>query len=237
MSSTPARPTRSASASRRRSSRSGPIWLGLVLAAAAPLAQAADGCALPLGRGWPPATENHGSAVEQLLAAKAEPRLSLTLLPERGTESGVMLIPGAGEDADWTLRHAVPSERVQTWSRSRGGGALELRVDQEVENEEAPIPAALAQRMLATWKRALEQAAPADKAAEFHDGEQLSFVVDGLRVSGARPGCGVGETLMEQASLLTEAANESAGKRERRWRALGESLDELEQQLQAAPAP
>ena len=131
----------------------------------------------------------------------------------------------------------MPDERVQTWSRSRGGGALELRVDQEVDNEEAPIPAALAQRLVSGWKRALEHAVPADKAAEFRDSEQLLFVVDGLRVSGARPGCGVGETLMEQASLLTEAANESANKRERRWRALGESLDELERQLQAAPAP
>ncbi|MET4729972.1 hypothetical protein ABIE09_003786 [Lysobacter enzymogenes] len=211
--------------------------LGLAALLVAPLAQAADGCTLPLGRGWPPATENHGSAVEQLLAAKAEPRLSLTLLPTRGTESGLLLIPGAAADADWTLRHAVPNERVQSWSRSRGGGALELRVDQEVDNEEAPIPAELAQRLVAGWKRALEQAVPADKAAEFRDSEQLLFVVDGLRVSGARPGCGVGETLMEQASLLTEAANESAGKRERRWRALGESLDELERQLQAAPAP
>ncbi|QWP79248.1 hypothetical protein J5226_00875 [Lysobacter sp. K5869] len=211
--------------------------LALALALAAPLAQAADGCTAPLGRGWPPATENHGSAVEQLLAAKAEPRLSLTLLPTRGTESGLLLIPGAGGDADWTLRHGVPNERVQVWSRSRGGGALELRVDQEVESEEAPIPAALAQRLIAAWKRALEQAVPSDKPAEYRDAEQVLFVVDGLRVSGARPDCGVGETLMEQATLLTEAASASANKRERRWRALGESLDELEQQLQAAPAP
>jgi len=210
--------------------------LGLAALLVAPLAQAADGCTLPLGRGWPPATENHGSAVEQLLAAKAEPRLSLTVLPTRGAESGLLLIPGAG-DADWTLRHAVPSERVQSWNRSRGGGALELRIDQDVDKDEAPIPAALAQRLVAGWKRALEQAVPADKAAEFRDSEQLLFLVDGLRVSGARPGCGVGETLMEQASLLTQASDESAGKRERRWRALGESLDELERQLQAAPAP
>lgn len=221
---------RSASVSRRLA------WLGLAAVLAAPLAQAADGCRLPLGRGWPPATENHGSAVEQLLAAKAEPRLSLTLLPTRGTESGVMLIAAAADGADWTLRHATPDGRVQVWNGSRGGGALELRVDQDVDSEEAPIPAALAQRLVATWKRALEQAVPADKPAEYRDSEQLLFVVDGLRVSGARPDCGYGETLMEQATLLTEAANESAGKRERRWRALGESLDELERQLQAAPA-
>ncbi|QQP95501.1 hypothetical protein [Lysobacter enzymogenes] len=212
-------------------------WLGLAAVLAAPLAQAADGCVAPLGRGWPPATENHGSAVEQLLAGKAEPRLSLTVLPTRATENGLLLIPGAGADADWTLRHAVPNERVQVWSRSRGGGALELRVDQEIDSEDAPMPAALAQRLVAAWKRALEQAVPADKPAEYRDADQLLFVVDGVRVSGARPDCGVGETLMEQATLLTEAAGASANKRERRWRDLNESLDELDKQLQAPPAP
>ncbi|MEH6418107.1 hypothetical protein [Pseudomonas sp. CGJS7] len=221
--------SRNAPASRRLA------WLGLAVALAAPFAQAAE-CSFALGRGWPPATENHGSAVEQLLAAKAEPRLSLTFLPTRGTESGVLLIPGAG-DADWTLRHALPSERVAVWNSARASGALELRIDQEVENEEAPMPAALAQRIVAAWKRALETMAPQGKAAEFQDKDQLLFVVDGLRVSGARPDCGVGETLMEQVGLMIEASNESAAKRERRWRALGESLDELDKQLAEAAAP
>lgn len=202
----------------------------IVLALAAPLVQAAGACSFALGQGWPPATENHGSAVEQLLAAKAAPRLSLTYLPLRGVESGLMLIPGGGEGA-WTVRHAVPSERVRSWSSSRAGGSLQLRVEQEVENEEAPIPAELAARVLSGWKRALSAMAPADKPAEFHDKDQLLFVVDGMRVSGLRPNCGVGEILMEQASLMTEASNESESKRERRWRALGESLDELDRQL------
>ncbi|MGO1070225.1 hypothetical protein [Lysobacter sp. CA199] len=224
------RSSRNASASRRLA------WFGLAAVLAAPFAQAADQCSFALGRGWPPATENHGSAVEQLIAAKSEPRLSLTFLPTRGAESGLLLIPAAG-DADWTVRHALPSERVAVWNSARASGALELRVDQEVENEEAPIPAALAQRVVATWKRALETMAPRDKPAEFQDKDQLLFVVDGLRVSGTRPDCGAGEPLMEQVSLLIEASNESASKRERRWRALGESLDELDKQLGEVAAP
>lgn len=224
------RSSRTASASRRLA------WLGLAVALAAPFAQAADHCVSTLGRGWPPATENHGSAVEQLLAAKTEPRLTLTYLPTRGTESGLLLIAGVGA-SDWTLRHATPNERVAVWNSGRASGALQLRVDQKVDNEEAPIPAALAQRVVAAWKRALASAAPQDKPAEFQDKDQLLFVVDGLRVSGVRPDCGVGETLMRQASLLTEAANESASKRERRWRQLGESLDELDKQLAEASAP
>lgn len=218
---------RSGSASRRCAS------FGLALILAAPLAQAADVCTFALGRGWPPATENHGSAVEQLLAAKAAPRLSLTYLPQRGVESGLMLIAGEGE-GDWTVRHAVPNERVQSWSSSRSGGALQLRVEQEVDKEEAPIPLELAVRVVSAWKRALMTMAPDDKAAEFHDKDQLLFLVDGIRVSGLRPDCGVGETLMKQAGLMTEAANESESKRERRWRALGESLDELDAQLAQA---
>lgn len=215
----------------RRLGRLGPIALLL----AAPLAHAADECRVSLGRGWPPATENHGSAVEQLLAAKAEPGLRLTYLPARGAESGLMLIPGEG---DWTLRHATASERVAAWSSSRRSSALELRVDQEVENEEAPMPAALAQRIVASWKRALSTLAPEGKPAEFHEQDQLIFVVDGLRVSGVRPDCGPGESIMEQVGLMTEAANESESKRERRWRALEESLDELDQRLaEAASAP
>jgi hypothetical protein len=215
---------RSGSASRRCA------LFGLVLFLAAPLAQAADGCTFALGRGWPPATENHGSAVEQLLAAKASPRLSLTTLPQRGVESGLMLISGEGE-GDWTVRHAVPNERVQSWSSSRSGGALQLRVEQDVDKEEAPIPQELAVRVVSAWKRALTTMVPEDKTAEFHDKDQLLFLVDGIRVSGLRPDCGVGETLMKQAGLMTEAANESVSKRERRWRALGESLDELDAQL------
>jgi len=218
---------RSGSASRRCA------WFALALSLAAPLAQAADGCAFALGRGWPPATENHGSAVEQLLAAKAAPRLSLTYLPQRGVESGLMLIAGEG---DWTVRHAVPNERVQSWSSSRNGGALQLRVEQEVDKEEAPIPQELAARVVGAWKRALTTMAPQDKPAEFHDKDQLLFLVDGVRVSGLRPDCGVGETLMEQAGLMTEAANESISKRERRWRALSESLDQLDAQLAQAGA-
>ncbi|MEI2456811.1 hypothetical protein [Lysobacter firmicutimachus] len=223
-----------ASASRRPRRRGLSVCALAALLSVAPLAQAEDDCRAALGRGWPPATENHGSAVEQLLAAKAAPQLSLTYLPARGAESGLLLIPG---DGDWTLRHAAASERVAAWASSRNGGALQLRVDQEVENEEAPIPAPLAQRLVASWKRALATIVPEDRGAEFTDKDQLLFVVDGLRVSGLRPDCGAGELMMDQAGLLTEASNESASKRERRWRELEESLDELDRRLSEASAP
>ncbi len=211
------------------------LRLGLALLLAPLAAQAADDCRLALGRGWPPATENHGSAVEQVLAAQAKPRLRLTQLPVRGVESGLMLIPGNGERADWTLRHATASERVAAWTRSRNGGALEMRLDQEVETDEAPLPAELGQRLVDAWSRTLAAAVPADRPAEFHDKDQLLFLVDGLRVSGLEPDCGPARRLLRQAELLTEAADESPAKRERRWRELAESLDELDRELAGNP--
>src|SRR5690606_41189805 len=64
-------------------------WLLSLALLAMPLAQAAE-CELQLGHGWPPATGNHGDAVEGLLVADAAPALQLTWLPKRGTESALM---------------------------------------------------------------------------------------------------------------------------------------------------
>lgn len=200
---------------------------------AMPSARADDGaCRLALGRGWPPATENYGTAVEQLFFAGARPALSLTRLPAQRVESGVQLIAGEGE-GDWTLRYTVADERVDVWS----GGRRELRVGQQPEVVQVPMPATLARRVLADWQRVLGTQVPADRNAEFHDGEVLLFVVDDpaggepLRVSGLQPGCGPATALMEQLDLMIEATDDSDEKRFKRWRELEESLDQLEQSL------
>ena len=156
---------------------------------AVPAARADDEvCKLDLGRGWPPATENYGSAVEQMFFAGARPTLSLTRLPARGVESGVQLLAGEGE-GDWTLRYTEADERVDVWT----GGRRELRVDQRPEVVEVPMPATLARRIVAGWQRVLASGVPADRSAEFHNGEVLLFVVDdaasgqALRISGITP--------------------------------------------------
>ena len=205
-------------------------WLAM------PSAQAADGvCKLDLGRGWPPATENYGHAVEQLFFAGAKPTLSLTRLPARSVESGLQLFAGEGE-GDWRLRYTEADERVDVWS----AGKRELRVAQQPDVVEVPMPAALARRVLADWQRVLTEQVPADRAAEFHDGEVLLFVVDdaasgqSFRVSGLVPGCGPAAALMKQMGLMIEATDSSDEKRFKRWRELEESLDELESTLAGA---
>jgi hypothetical protein len=219
-----------------------PRALGLVAAVlaaqlvAAPIARAQDACKVDLGRGWPPATENYGTAVEQLFFAGAKPVLSLTRLPARSVESGVQLFAGEGE-GDWRLRFTEADERVEVWS----GGKRELRVGQQPDVVEVPMPAALARRVVADWQRALGTQVPGDRAAAFHEGEVLLFVVndaasDGqpLRVSGPQPGCGPVAELMDQVGLMIEATDDSDEKRFKRWRELEESLDQLEQTLAGA---
>jgi len=214
--------------------------LGLAVAAFAALAtmsaaHAQEACALDLGRGWPPATENYGSAVEQLFFAGAKPVLSLTRLPARSVESGVQLYAGEGE-GDWRLRFTEADERVEVWS----GGKRELRVGQQPDVVEVPMPAALARRVVADWQRALSTQVPADRTAQFHEGEVLLFVVgetatgEPLRVSGLQPACGPTRALMEQVGLMIEATDDSDEKRFKRWRKLEESLDQLEQSLAGA---
>ncbi len=214
--------------------------LGLAAAALAaqlamsPAARAQEACTVELGRGWPPATENYGSAVEQLFFAGAKPVLSLTRLPARSVESGVQLFAGEGE-GDWRLRFTEADERVEVWS----GGKRELRVGQQPDVVEVPMPAALARRVVANWQRALGTQVPSDRAAAFHEGEVLLFVVDDaagqpLRVSGLQPGCGPVANLMEQVGLMIEATDDSDEKRFKRWRELEQSLDRLEQTLAGA---
>jgi len=208
------------------------LLLSLALLAT-PVAHAAE-CELQLGHGWPPATENHGSAVETLLAAGATPALSLTWLPPRGVESALMLLP-PGDGGDWTLRHARPPERIDDWDRSGGALRRVLRIEQQPEVLEVPIPAAVATRLLDSWQRVLQAGVPAGRNAQFHDDELLTFVIGGQRISGLEPDCGAGELMMEQAEELVELADEEdADDRLEGWQDLQRSLDELDRELAAA---
>lgn len=78
----------------------------LALLVIAPLAHAKGPCEIDLGQGWPPATRNHGSAVETLFAAGDAPALSLVRLPPRGKETGVLLVRPVNGGA-WTVRSSV----------------------------------------------------------------------------------------------------------------------------------
>lgn len=206
------------------------LGLAAVLLLAAPLAQAKNECQLEMGHGWPPATQNHGSAVEQLFAGSDQPVLSLTRLPLRGKESGVMLLHPAGSSS-WTLRSAVADERVANVVVNARGVNRTLRVDQTPKLREIPMPAALAERLVDSWQRALQAAVPAGREARFHEDELLVFTLDGQRVVGLEPGCGPARLLVRQSQLLIEAAGSKEKHRTKQWRALMRSLDELQEQL------
>jgi hypothetical protein len=193
----------------------------------APLAHADDEtCKLALGRGWPPATENYGTAVEKLFAGEQQPAWSFTLLPKKGVESGVLLIAGSG-DGDWTLRRAVADERVHYW----GATTLELRTARAPQVQEATIPAAVATRFIREWRDALAATTPEGSTAPFSEDDAWVFVAGDLRVSGLKPRCELGSLLRDQIDLLIEASEESEEKRAKRWRQLGESLDRMREVL------
>lgn len=187
-------------------------------------------CQVDLGRGWPPATDNYGNAVEGLFHQQAQPALSLVWLPSRGKETGLSLLPGAA-GAAWMLRHSQADERVHHWNSSGSRGGVELRVGQPARQDEAPIPAELAQRLVALWRQSLEHAVPAGVGVGVQEGNVLSFVVEGERFSGAIPRCGPTERMLEQAALMIEATTDKESKRERRWIKLEASLENLQQSL------
>ena len=202
----------------------------LVLSAAlTPWSAMAKECPAQLGRGWPPGTANYGGAVERLFDGQTSPALSLVWLPRSGKETGLALLPGS-EGAAWTLRYSQVDERVYRWS----GNALELKTEQTPQQATAPIPAALAQRLLKVWGDSLRQVAPEGTAATFHEGDVLSAVVDGMRFSGPVSECGPLEQILEQAGLLIEASDEKESKRERRWAEIDASLRTLQQSLAGA---
>ena len=207
-----------------------PLLLACLLA---PAAHAAE-CRLELGHGWPPATENHGSAVETLLASGSSAALHLTRLPRRGTESVLMLVPPA-DAGDWTLRYSRPPDRIDQRQAIANGITRVLLVDQQPEVLEVSIPAAVATRLVEGWRRTLQAGVAADREARFHDDDVLSIVVDGQRFSGPTPGCGPGELMAEQAEALVDAAGErDPDDFQERWEDLWRSLDELDEALAAA---
>ena len=204
-----------------------PAVLLLVLSASLmPCSAMAKECQAQLGRGWPPGTANYGEAVERLFDGQTSPALSLVWLPRSGKETGLALLPGV-EGAAWTLRYSEADERVHHWGRN----AVELKTEQTPQQVTAPIPAALAQRLLKVWGDSLRQAAPETAAATFHEGDVLSAVIDGVRFSGPVSECGPLEQILEQAGLLIEASDEKESKRERRWAEIDASLQTLQQSL------
>lgn len=219
---------------RRRPLRTGALALFAALLLA-PQAQAGgEQCRLAVGRGWPPATENYGTAVEKLFAGDNATALSFTLLPRTGRESGLLLVP-SNNGGDWMLRYAEADERVHYW----GPTQLELRTQQTPEFHDVPIPARVATRLVQYWRRALAVAAPEGSTAPFDEADAWLFVAGDLRVSGLRPECELGAQLRDQIDLLTKATGEGPEKRERRWRQLGEMLDDMHAtvvELSAAPA-
>lgn len=187
-------------------------------------------CTTDIGHGWPPAVGNYGQAVETLFTGQAQPMLSLVTLPTGGVETGVALLPGM-QDQEWILRYSKADKRVYNWNNSARSGGLELRVDQEPDQYQVSIPAALAQRLVKSWRAALDSAVPAERKAPVSDGEVLSFQVDGQRYSGSPWGCGAGKLMMKQVALLIEASDTKEKKLDRRWNDLDESLDELQELL------
>ncbi|MGL6826535.1 hypothetical protein KRM21_18850, partial [Xanthomonas hortorum pv. gardneri] len=99
---------------------------------------AARECESTLGRGWPPAVGNYGTAVTTLLDGATKPSLSLLTLPTRGVESGVSLLPGKDGAADWTLRHSRADERVYSWVSQSDRGSVQFRTEQTPETVEIP---------------------------------------------------------------------------------------------------
>lgn len=196
------------------------LWL-LAALVLAPLAQAQQAC--PLGRGWPPATENYGTVVENLLGSNAPAAWRVTRLPVNGKESGLILFPGVN-GGDWKLRYAKVAERVHAW----GPVQLELRTSKAPELREVPMPADVATRLLEGWRGVLDKAAPAGSEAPFGGDDTWLFVAGDLRVSGLTPKCALGELMIEQLDLLVEATDEGPEKRQKRWRQVEQLLDRME---------
>ncbi|QOW24233.1 hypothetical protein [Lysobacter sp. H23M47] len=204
------------------------------LLAVSPLALAKSECQIDLGQGWPPATRNHGTAVEALFAAGDTPVLSLVRLPPRGKETGVMLVRSANGQT-WTVRSAVAAERVDAMTTIPGGIERTLKVDKPAKVRESVMPAALAERVVASWGRALSAVVPEDRAAAFQENELLVFAVNDRRVSGTEPSCGPSRLLARQAQVLIDAADSKDKHLPKRWSALVKLLDQLDTQLATAP--
>ncbi len=203
----------------------GRALLALLLAALAAPALAASQCRPVVGEGWPPAVGNYGQAATSLLGGQAEDGLSLLVLPARGVESQVLLRRD-GTNGQWMVLAGMADKRIYNWNSGASRGGVSLLLDQEPAFAQAPLPDALAQRLLQVWAAALASAEVATRAP-VTDGEVLSFTVNGERYSGLRPGCGQLEALLEQATLLTELAHSKDKKYEKRYANIERALDKM----------
>lgn len=200
------------------------LAVALLALATAP-ALAASQCVGTVGEGWPPAVANYGEAAAQLLGGVNEEGLSLLLLPARGPESQVQLRrePGSGQ---WVVVAGLADKRIYSWNSGSSRAGVNLRLDQQPELVQAPVPDALAQRLLQVWAAALASSEVAPRAP-VTDGEVVSFTLNGARYSGVRPGCGRLEALLDQAALLVELAHSKDKKHEKRYADIERALDKM----------
>ncbi|MCD9085780.1 hypothetical protein [Stenotrophomonas sp. SY1] len=186
---------------------------------------AASQCGPVVGEGWPPAVGNYGQAASQLLGGQGGDDLSLLVLPARGVETQVLLRRDAG-NGQWSVLAGQAEKRIYNWDSSAGRGGVNLRLDQTPEFAQAPMPDALAQRLVQVWASALATPEVAQRAP-VTEGEVVSFTVNGERYSGLRPGCGQLEALLEQATLLVELAHSKDKKYGKRYEDIERALDKM----------
>jgi hypothetical protein len=180
-------------------------------------------CPTVVGQGWPPAVGNYGQAASTLLGGQAEDALSLLVLPARGKESQVLV---RQEDGRWTVSAGVVDERIYNWNNSGSRVGLHLQLEQTPEFAQAPLPEALAKRLVGVWAQALSLPEVAE-SAPLTEGEVLSFTVNGQRFSGQRAACGQLEALLDQAAMLVELAHSKDKKYEKRYRDIERALDKM----------
>jgi len=200
------------------------LLTALLVALTAP-ALAASQCGPVVGEGWPPAVGNYGQAASQLLGGQAEDELSLLVLPARGEESQVLLRRDV-TSGEWTVLAGMAEKRIYSWNSGASRAGVNLRLEQSPSFAQAPVPDALAQRLMGVWAQALSTSEVAARAP-VTEGEVVSFTLNGERYSGLRPGCGQLEALLEQAALLTELAHSKDKKYEKRYEAIARALDKM----------
>lgn len=202
--------------------------LAACLLAAAPLVQA-QVCQAAMGGGWPAATGNYGDAAVNLLGGSHQAGISWLLLPKRGEESQLMLAPD--EQGQWWVTSAMADQRIHHTSNDYNSFGVQLRLEQEPDIERAPIPAELAQRIVAHWQRVLAQVEMAERAPVMESEDIFSLQLNGQRYSGRQPDCRLLERLLEQRNLLQELAGSKEKKHEKRYDAIGRALDKYDERI------
>ncbi len=206
------------------------ILLAGCLLAAAPLALAqAPVCRADMGAGWPAATSNYGDATVNLLGGAPAQGLSWLVLPKRGEEHQLTLAPDA--QGQWWVIRGRADQRIHYISNDRNSFGVQLRLDQEPEIDRAPIPAELAQRIVAHWERVLPDVQMAERAPVMGEEDIFSLLINGQRYSGRQPGCSLLSRLLDQRALLEELAGSKEKRHEKRYEAIGRALDKYDEHL------